>query len=145
MLSLPHVLDYYSTHNCAALAVMLNCTRCSETCVRSSGSAKMIVRTGSISYFQGGGAFPGEKALCLSALSEYMSREVQRSLASGRFDCDVVGLESALACLGNVLHGDSTARQLATAAGMKDNLEKFIPMLPAANAHSARAVAALLA
>ena len=132
------------TEKRAALAVMLNCTCCSETCVRSSDSAKMFVRTGSISYFQGGGAFPGEKALCLSALSEYMSREVQRSLASGRFDCDVVGLESALACLGNILHGDSTARQLATAAGMKGNLEKFIPMLPAANAHSARAVAALL-
>eukprot|EP01044_Picomonas_judraskeda_P042768 COSAG03_NODE_22172_length_294_cov_1.061538_1_plen_40_part_01 len=38
---------------------------------------------------------------------------MQRSLSRGCFDSDQAGLESALACLGNVLHSEAAARQLA--------------------------------
>ena len=75
--------------------------------------------------------FSNEKTQCVSALAEYMLREVQRTLSRGRFDSDPTGLENALACVGNVLHvSDVAARQAAVAAGLKDNLQKFLPMMP---------------
>ena len=74
--------------------------------------------------------FSNEKMQCMNALAEYMVREVQRSLSRGRFDSDPAGLESALACVGNVLHSDATARQFAVTAGLKESLDKFLPMMP---------------
>lgn len=58
-----------------------------------------------------------------------MLRELQTSLSRGHFDSDLVGLESALACTGNVLHSDAAARQLAVTSGLKDSLENLLPML----------------
>lgn len=74
-----------------------------------------------------------------------MLREVQNSMSRGRFDSDLVGLESALAGIGNVLHSDATARQLAVTSGLQESLTKFLPMLPeGVCAQSTRACLALL-
>jgi hypothetical protein len=90
-------------------------------------------RSCSIAFFVAEGQaanFANEKAQCVTALSEYMLREVQGSLSRGRFDSDLAGLENALACAGNVLHSDAAARQLAVTGGLQDSLGKFLPMMP---------------